>query len=48
MMLREPARADEGAYEARGPIWVHVRANMGSHEGAIMGLESGAVSAQVT
>ena len=30
------------------PIWVHPRANIGSREGSVMGLESRAVSAQVT
>ena len=43
----------EGAHEGRygcigGPIWVHVRADMGSCEWAVMGLESLAVSAGVT
>ena len=32
----------------RGPIWVHVRADMGSREQAVMGLVSQAVSARVT
>ena len=32
----------------QGPIWVHVRADMSSHERAVMGLESQAVSALVT
>ena len=31
-----------------GPIWVHVRANMGSHEWAAMDFESKAISARVT
>ena len=30
-----------------GPIWVHTRVDMGSHERAVMGLESRAVSARV-
>ena len=52
MMLRVHARADisacEGRYKCmRGPIWVHVRANMGSHEQAVMGLASRAVLARV-
>ena len=42
-------RAHESGYGSmRGPIWVQVRANMGSLERAVMGLESRAVSAQVT
>ena len=32
----------------QGPIWVHTRADMGSCERTVMGLESGAVSACVT
>ena len=32
----------------QGPIWVHVRAIMGSGEWAVMGLKSQAVSAHVT
>ena len=32
----------------QGQLWVHVRANMGSHEPAIMDSESREVSAQVT
>ena len=32
----------------RAPIWVHARADMGSHERAVMCLESRAVSARVT
>ena len=40
--------ASEGQYGCtRGPVWVHVRANMGSCEWAVMGLESRAVSALV-
>ena len=43
----------EGTREGRygcmlGLIWVHVRANMGSPERAIIGLESQAVSVRVT
>ena len=38
----------EGRYGCtRGLIWVQVRADMGSHERAIMGLETQAVSARV-
>ena len=38
--------AHEGQYRyTQGQIWVHTRADMGSHERAIMGLESQAVSA---
>ena len=41
--------APEGRYGCtQRLIWVHVRANMGSCELAIMGLESRAVSAQLT
>ena len=32
----------------RGHLWVHMRAEMGSREPAIMGFESRAVSARVT
>ena len=39
--------AREGRYGfTRGPLWVHMRADMG--EQAVMGLQSRAVSAQVT
>ena len=39
----------EGPYGCtRGPIWVHVRAVMGSCEGAVLGLALRAVSALVT
>ena len=43
----------EGAHEGRygymrGLKWVHVKANMGSREQAVMGFESRAVSAQLT
>ena len=43
----------EGTHKGRfgytqGPLWVHVRADMGSHEPAVMGLESRAVSAWVS
>ena len=42
----------EGGYEGRyggtgGPIWVHVRADIGTRELALLGLESLAVSARV-
>ena len=41
--------ASEGQYGCtRGLIWVHVKADMGSREGTVMGLESQAVSARVT
>ena len=41
--------AREGRYGCiRGPIWVHARADMGSREPAVKGLESRAVSAWVT
>ena len=41
--------ACEGRYGCtRGPICVHVRADMRSHERAVMGLPSRAVSARVT
>ena len=40
--------ADEGLYGCmRGPIWFHVRVNMGSHERAVMCLAPRAVSARV-
>ena len=32
----------------RGQVWVHMRANVGSHERTVMALESQAISAQVT
>ena len=41
--------AHEGRYECTQRLmWVHVRANIGSREWAVMGLESLVVSAQVT
>ena len=41
--------AREGQYVCtRGLIWVHTRADMGSREPAVLGLESQAVSAWVT
>ena len=41
--------AHEGPYGyTLGLIWVHQRADIGSHEPAVMGLESRAVSAWVT
>ena len=41
--------AREGQYGCtQGLIWVHVRANIYSHEQAIMGLGSQAVSARIT
>ena len=46
MTLRVHTRQGYGC--AHGTIWVHLRVDMGSHESAVMGLESQAVSARVT
>ena len=45
--VNDVANDAEGA-PARGPIWVHKRADMGSRERDVIGLESRSVSAQVT
>ena len=48
-MIYDAEGACEGRFECtRGPIWVHVREDMGSREWAVMCLQSQAVSAQVT
>ena len=46
MKLMVYVMADMGACE--GGLWIYLRANMGSRERAVMGLESQAISARVT